>query len=111
MWARAHVRQTQKADEILEVARDELRSVVADDPWRHAREIFQRALHDCLLVALGHLRSELPMHDEPAVAVEHTCEVVERATDVDVGNVDMPVLMRPSGLHEARAFLGRGKPT
>ena len=42
-----------------------------------------------------HRLAELPMHDVAAVPVQNAAQVIERAADVDVGNVDMPVLMRP----------------
>ncbi len=44
--------------------------------------------------ALGHRLAHLPVHDVPAVAVQHAAQIVERAADVDVGNIDVPVLMR-----------------
>jgi hypothetical protein len=34
------------------------------------------------------------MHQETTIAIEHTTQVVERARHIDVGNIDMPVLMR-----------------
>ena len=59
------------------------------------------------LVLLGHRPANLPMHDVPAVAVEDRREVVKRAVDVDVADVDMPVFMGFLRLMEARAFLRR----
>jgi hypothetical protein len=42
--------------------------------------------------------------DEPAAAIEQASEVKERAGDVDVGDVDVPVLMHPERLLEAFPF-------
>jgi hypothetical protein len=39
------------------------------------------------------LREDLPVHDRAAEAVEQTGEVVERSADVDVGDIDVPVLV------------------
>jgi hypothetical protein len=43
--------------------------------------------------------------DEPAVAVEDGAEEEEGPADVDVGDVDVPVLMRPRWLLETLALL------
>ena len=56
---------------------------------------------------LGHRPANLPMHDVAAVAVEDRRQVVKRAVDVDVADVDMPVFMGFLRLMEARAFLRR----
>ena len=45
------------------------------------------------------------MHDVAAVAVEDRGEVVKRAVDVDVADVDVPVFVRLLRLMEARPFL------
>jgi hypothetical protein len=34
------------------------------------------------------------MQEESAIAVQHAAQVVERARNVDVAHVDMPMLMR-----------------
>jgi hypothetical protein len=47
------------------------------------------------------------MDDVSAVAVEHSAEVVKRAGDVDVGNVNMPVFMGVLWLLEASSLLRR----
>jgi hypothetical protein len=44
------------------------------------------------------------MHEETAEPVQNAAQVIERAAQVDVGNVDMPVLMRLQGLLETAAF-------
>ena len=51
-------------------------------------------LQDDLDFRLGHRLAQIPMHDEAAVAVQHAAQVVERAADVDVGNIDVPMLVR-----------------
>src|SRR5208283_379134 len=49
----------------------------------------------------------VPMHHEAAVAIQYTAQVVERPGDVDVRNVDMPMLVRLRRLFEARALTRR----
>ncbi len=58
-------------------------------------------------VGLRHRLAQIPMDDGPAIAVQHAAQIVERARDVDVAHVDMPMLMRLRRLLEARAFLRR----
>src|SRR6266511_4327580 len=91
-------------DELLEILGDELRPVVRDDPRARIGKSFPCPLDDCLDVGLGHALSDLPMDDEPAAAVEEAAEVKERPGDVDVGDVDMPVLVDPQGLLKALSF-------
>ena len=64
-------------------------------------------LQNDLDVGLGHRLAQIPVHDGAAVAVQHAAQVVERPADVDVGNVDMPMLVRLRRLLEARPFLRR----
>lgn len=94
------------AEKLLEVLGDELRPVVADDPRRLAGELLARALHDDFRFRRGHPRADFPMHDEAAVAVEDRAQVVERAADVQVAEVDVPLVVRAGGLVEALAFAG-----
>jgi hypothetical protein len=72
-----------------------------------------RPLDDRLDVGLGHTLADLPVDDEPAAPVEQAAEVEERPGDVDVRDVDVPVLVRPRRLLEALALERRlgGVPT
>ena len=54
----------------------------------------------CTIVStsrFGHALANLPVHDVAAVTVQHAGQVVERPGHVDVGNVDVPVLVGASG--------------
>src|SRR3954466_13144437 len=88
-------------NELLEVLGDELGAVVRDDPGVLAREVLAPPLDDRLDLGLGHALADLPVDDIPAAAIEQAAEVEERAGDVDVGDVDVPVLMHPERLLEA----------
>jgi hypothetical protein len=101
------VRHATEADELLEVAGDKLRAVIGDDPRRHAGEFLPRPLDDLLDVSLGHGFADLPVDREPATTIEQAAQVVERASDVDIRDIDMPVFMRVQRLDETLA-LGRG---
>src|SRR5450759_2076683 len=47
------------------------------------------------------------MHDRTAIAIQNAAQVVEGTAHVDVGNIDVPVLMRLGRLLEACAFARR----
>lgn len=100
----AGVRQAAQLDELLEVLGHELRAVVGDDPRPLLRELLQGPLQDHHLVLLRHRGADLAMHDVAAVAIEDRRQVVERAAEVHVGDVDVPMLVRPGALLEIRAF-------
>src|SRR5947209_837025 len=95
---------TTDPDELLEVLGDELRPVVRDDPGPRAGDLLPRALDDRLDLGLGHALTDLPVDDEPAAAVEEAAEVEEGPGDIDVRDVDVPVLVGPQGLLEALPF-------
>jgi hypothetical protein len=94
------------ADEFFEVLGDELGSVVADDAWVFAGELFSGALQDGFHVDFLHFFANLPVDDEAAVAVEDRAQEIKCASDIEVADVHMPFLVRLQGLHEAGAFLG-----
>src|SRR5947199_10386242 len=88
-------------DELLEIPGDELRPVVGDDPRPGVGVSLACSLDDRLDFGLGHARADLPVDDEPAAAIEQAAEVIERAGDVDVRDVYVPVLMGQKRLLEA----------
>jgi hypothetical protein len=47
------------------------------------------------------------MHEETAEPIQNAAQVIEGATQVDVGNVDMPVLMRLQRLLETVSLARR----
>ena len=53
-------------------------------------------------IRFPHRLAQIPMHEETAEPVQNAAQVIERAAEVDVGNVDMPVLVRLQRLLEAR---------
>src|SRR5271168_4964901 len=60
-------------------------------------------------VSLGHPLAKIPMNQETAVAIQDAAQVVERRANVQVGNIDMPMLVRLRRLFKTRPFL-RGTP-
>src|SRR5436853_4715747 len=66
---------------------------------------FASAWQDALDMRLRHRLTDLPGNDGSAGAVENRAKVVERAADVEVGHVNMPVFMRSERLNKAGALL------
>jgi hypothetical protein len=64
-------------------------------------------LHDGLDVLFAHGLADLPVDDGAAEPIQDRAEIVERAADVEVGDVDVPMLVGPRGLMEALALARR----
>jgi len=100
------MRHAADADELLEIPGDELGAVVADDPRRHVGELLACPLDDLFDIGLGHCLAHLPVDEEAAATIQEATQVVKRAGDVEVGDIDMPVLVRQQWLDKAFAFAG-----
>ena len=96
------------ADELLEVLGDELGAVVVMMRGVASGIGFAGALDDGFHVNFLHFFADFPVDDEAAAAIEDGAEEVKSAGDVEVADIDVPVLVRLQGLDEARAFLGDG---
>ncbi len=102
----AHMSHAGDADELFEITGDELRPVVGDDAGVRAGELFAGTLQDGFHVDFLHFLADFPVDEETAVAVEDGTQEVKGASDVEVADVHMPLLVRPKRLHEAGPFLG-----
>src|SRR5215472_3475586 len=94
------VRHARDANELLEVAGNELRAIVGDDSRLRFRVLLLSSLQDQCDISLSHGLTQIPMHEETTEPIQNAAQVIERAAQVDVGNVDMPVLMRLERLLE-----------
>jgi len=103
-----HVGHAGDADELLEIFGDELGAVVADDAWLDVRVQFAGALDNGLHVRFLHFFADFMMDDEAAVAVENGAKEVEGAGDIEVAEIDVPLLMSLERLDEACAFFADG---
>ena len=101
-----HVCHAGDADELLEVLGDELGSVVGDDTRPGLGMELAGALQDALNIGFRHTFVQFPVHDGSAGAIQHRTQGVECAAEIEVGDVDMSVLMRPERLEQASALLG-----
>lgn len=93
------------------VVKDDVRAPGATVDDARPRGSCQTRLHLCRLdlsavfarrirATICPLRSALPLNDEPAVAIEDTGQEVERAGQIDIGNINMPVVVGRQRLHE-----------
>lgn len=101
------MRHARNAHEFLEILRDELRAIVRDEPRFRAGVLFTCTLRNTLDVQFGHRFTYFPMHDGAAFAIEQRAQVIKRARDVEVRNIDVPMLMSPQGLRKPRALSRR----
>lgn len=92
-------------DELLEVLGNELGAIIADDARGGFGMFLLSPLQYDFDFDFGHGRTNLPVYDGTAEAVQNATQVVESAADIYVGNVDMPMFMRLLRLVEARTLL------
>ena len=98
------VRHAGDADELFEIFGDELGAIVGDDARRFAWEFFAGALDDGFDIDFLHFLSDFPVDAEAAEAVEDRTEEVERPGDIEMADIDVPVIVRFQRLDEAGAF-------
>ena len=67
------MRHTRDPDELLEVPRDELRTVVGDDPRPRFGVFLLCSLQNDFDLGLGHRLAQIPVHQSPAEAIQHAC--------------------------------------
>lgn len=82
----------------LEIAGNKLGPVIRDDLRVRPGEFLPGALDNDFNVSLGHGFSDLPVHDIAAVAVQDAQKIVESAGDIEMGHIDVPVVVRQIGL-------------
>ena len=71
-----------------------------DDSRLRFRVLLLSSLQDQFDISLSHGLTQIPMHEETTEPIQNAAQVIEGAAQVDVGNVDMPVLMRLERLLE-----------
>ena len=93
-----------ESNEVPEVSGDELRSVVGDDSGCHAGELFASRLHEDCDVDLFHLVVDVPLDDTSAESIKDCGHEVERAGDVEVRDIDVPVFVSHQWLLKPGSF-------
>ena len=97
---------TAYANKLLEVSSNELWTVVTDNPGRDIRIALACSLDDRLDAAFFHFRADFPVHDRSAVTIEQAAKKEECSPNIDIGNIDVPVLVRTERLLEAGSLEG-----
>lgn len=91
-------------NEFFEILGNELRAVVGNDPWSGSRVFLFGALKDDFNIWFGHLLSDLPVDNGTAATIQEAAQIIESATDVEIRNINVPVVMRQQRLNESGAF-------
>jgi hypothetical protein len=97
--------QASDADELFEVTGNELRPVVSDNAGFNTGISFQGRLNDDFNFGLGHRVAQLPMKQRSRATIQDRTQIEEGTSDVDIRDIDVPVLVRLQGLNKAGAFL------
>ena len=95
-------------DEAFEITSNKLRSIIRDDPRSGLGKLFSGPLDDDLNIHFGHLFPDLLVHNVATVTIQQAAQVVKGATDIQIGNIHVPMLMGPKRLIKALAF-GRSR--
>src|SRR5215469_16396213 len=101
------VRHARDANELLEITSNELQAIVGDDSRLRFRVLLLGSLHDHFDISFSHGLTQIPMHEETTESIQNAAQVIEGAAQVDVGNVDMPMLVRLQRLLEAGSLARR----
>ena len=83
-----------------------MRAIIGNDPGPGLGNGFLSPLKDNFDILLLHLFANFPMDDGAAESIEDGAKVVESTGDIEVGEVDMPMLMGLQRLLEASTFEG-----
>ena len=67
--------------------------------------LFPCSLKDDFDIDLFHLLANFPVHYAPRATIEHATHEVKRAANVEVANIQVPVIVRFGGLAEAGSLL------
>jgi hypothetical protein len=103
--ARAHVCGTAEANKRFEVFRDKLRGIVTDNSRLCLWIKLFRSLNDRSDIDLLQLRADIPVNDHARVSTQDGGANVEHSANIQVRNIDMPMLVRLIGLVKTAPLL------
>ena len=90
--------------ELLEILCNKLWAVIRYDPGLIIRESLTGPLQDDFDVSLCHGFPDLPMDNIPAIPIQDTTQVIESTPDIQIGDIYMPMFMRPFRSLESISF-------
>ena len=91
-------------DEFLEILGNKLWPIVGNDTRAGSRVFLLGSLQNDFNIWFGHLLSDLPMDYGATATIQKAAQVIESATDVEVRNIHVPVVMGQQRLYEPGAF-------
>jgi len=83
-----------ESDVFLEVPGDKLRAIIGNDPGKDPWKTLPRPLNDYLHILLRHPFPDFPVNDKATVSIKEAAQIIKGSTDVEIGYIHMPVLMR-----------------
>src|SRR5260370_40405317 len=96
--------QSPLTDEIGKVLRDELAPVVRDHPWPGTWKFLQRSFNHQLDIVFFHLHPQLMMNNVTGEAVDDSDQKQERAPEIDVFDIRVPMLVNAGWLLKTASF-------
>ncbi len=87
------MRHPADTDELLEIFRYKLRTIVRNHPWFGIRKLLPASLQNDFDISFGHCLANFPVNNVTTETVQYAAQIVKCAANVNVRNVDMPVLM------------------
>ena len=100
-WACANMGHAAEFDKRFEIAGYELGPVVSDHARACLRDSLASPLENHLNIVLFHLFANFPVDHGTAVTIEYRTHVIEGPSDVEVGDIHMPMLVGTDGLDKA----------
>ena len=102
-----HMYNIEYTNKLIAVSSNKLWTVVTDNLGRDIRIALACSLDDRLDVAFFHFRADFPVHDRSAITIEQAAKKEECSPNIDISNIDVPVLVRTERLLEAGSLEGR----
>lgn len=81
------------SDKRLEFNGNKLRAIIRYDTGFGLRKFLSPPLNNDLHIGFCHLFSYLKMHDVAAISIQNGTQIRERTTDIDIRDIDVPVLV------------------
>ena len=87
------MRHPTDTDERLKIFRYKLRAIVRNHPWFGIRKFLPASLQNDFDIRFRHGLANFPVNNVTTETVQYAAQIVKGAANVNVRNVDMPVLM------------------
>src|SRR5919198_6575464 len=99
-----HVGHLAQPDKFFEILSNKLGSVVRNDARMRTWYLLTGRLQHDLDPRGSHGFLQSPVHNKAAVAIQHAAQIIERTSDVEIGDIDVPVLRGAVGCSKPWPF-------